>query len=191
NDTYVVDHAGDAVIEDAGGGTDTIRTTLATYSLAALPAIETLVYTGAGSFAGTGNDGANSLAGGAGYDTLDGGIGADTLSGGLGNDTYLVDSILDVVVEGAAGGTDTVVTTLLTYFLGTQIENAAFAGTGNFAATGNTNANLLTGGSGNDTLNGAGGIDTMVGGLGDDTYVVDHASDVVTEAVNGGSDTIR
>ena len=31
----------------------------------------------------------------------------------------------------------------------------------------------------------------MVGGLGNDTYVVDNAGDVVTEALNEGTDTVQ
>ena len=31
----------------------------------------------------------------------------------------------------------------------------------------------------------------MVGGLGNDTYVVDNAGDVVTEALNAGTDTVQ
>ena len=40
DDTYVVDVAGDVVVESAGAGTDTIQTTLATYSLSALANVE-------------------------------------------------------------------------------------------------------------------------------------------------------
>ena len=46
NDTYVVDNAGDVVSELAGQGTDTIRTSLASYGLGALRNVENLTYTG-------------------------------------------------------------------------------------------------------------------------------------------------
>ena len=51
--------------------------------------------------------------------------------------------------------------------------------------------NSLTGNSGNNTLDGGVGADTMVGGAGNDTYVVDDAGDVVTEALNEGTDTVQ
>ena len=35
------------------------------------------------------------------------------------------------------------------------------------------------------------GADTMVGGIGNDTYVVDNVGDVVTEALNPGTDTVQ
>ena len=44
NDTYIVDDAGDVVTENAGEGTDTVRTTLASYTLGAN--VENLTYTG-------------------------------------------------------------------------------------------------------------------------------------------------
>ncbi|MEW6678692.1 MAG: carbohydrate-binding domain-containing protein [Pseudomonadota bacterium] len=43
----------------------------------------------------------------------------------------------------------------------------------------------------NDFLDGGSGIDQMTGGYGNDTYVVDNPGDGVTEAANGGVDTIR
>ena len=46
------------------------------------------------------------LSGLAGNDTLDGGTGKDTLIGGVGNDTYLIDTLADVISEGAGEGTD-------------------------------------------------------------------------------------
>ena len=77
--TYVVDSAGDTVIEGSSGGTDLIRTTLAAYTLGAN--VENLAFTGTGNFQGTGNDLTNTITGGAGDDTLDGGIGTDRLIG--------------------------------------------------------------------------------------------------------------
>ena len=46
DDTYVVDMATDKVTELAGQGNDTIETSLASFSLAALTAVENLTYTG-------------------------------------------------------------------------------------------------------------------------------------------------
>src|SRR6185437_707240 len=51
--------------------------------------------------------------------------------------------------------------------------------------------NELVGNAGNNTLDGAGGNDLLEGGAGNDTYGVDSAGDIVTEALNGGADTVR
>ncbi|WP_290640120.1 calcium-binding protein [Aquabacterium sp.] len=63
-------------------------------------------------------------------------------------------------------------------------------GDGEDVLYGGTGRDLLRGGAGNDYLDGGAGIDTMVGGAGNDTYVVNLTSDVVTEGVNGGTDTV-
>ncbi|ASG24922.1 calcium-binding protein [Nitrospirillum viridazoti] len=198
NDTYVVDNAGDVVRENAGAGTDTVRTTLATYTLGAN--VENLTYTGTVAFTGTGNELNNvitggaandSLTGGAGDDTLDGGSGNDTLVGGTGNDVYLVDSATDVVTEAVGAGTDEVRTTLASYTLGANVENLTYTGSGSFTGRGNALANVITGGAGNDVLDGGTGADTLVGGAGNDTYLVDDAGDVVTEAAGAGVDTVQ
>ncbi len=181
NDTYIVNNAGVSVVEAAGGGTDTVRTSLNAYTLG--EELENLVFTGTVDFVGTGNGLANSITGSTGNDTLDGGVGADTMTGGAGNDTYFVDNAGDTVTEtnGTTNGIDTVKTTLNSYTLGNNVENLTFTGTGNFAGTGNTGANTITGGTGNDTLNGGSGADTLIGGDGNDIYFVDNAGDVVTE----------
>ncbi|MDT4850378.1 RTX calcium-binding nonapeptide repeat (4 copies) [compost metagenome] len=87
NDTYEVSDVGDAVIELAGEGTDSVWTSLSVYSLTAN--VELLNYGGSGNFNGTGNELANTITGGAGNDTLIGLGGNDTLIGGLGNDTFV------------------------------------------------------------------------------------------------------
>lgn len=187
DDTYVVDATGDSIQENAGEGTDTVRTTLASYTLAAN--LENLTYTGTSSFTGTGNATANTITGGNGADTLDGKGGADTMVGGAGNDTYFVDDAGDVIVD--TSGIDTVKTTFNTTTLANGLENLTFVGVGNFTGTGNAAANMITGGAGNDRLDGAGGKDTLAGLGGDDTYVVDDSTDVVTEGVNAGTDTVE
>lgn len=98
NDLYTVDNTGDLVIEQAGGGIDTVQTSL-NHTLAAQ--VENLVLTGAGNRSGTGNALDNILSGNRGANTLNGGAGNDTLAGGLGNDTYRFDPGFgrDVIAE--------------------------------------------------------------------------------------------
>src|SRR5262245_4419557 len=86
NDTYVVDYSADVVTENAGGGNDTVVTSLSTYTLGAQ--VENLSFSGLGKFIGIGNALSNTLNGGAGNDTLDGGPGgADDIRGNAGDDT--------------------------------------------------------------------------------------------------------
>ena len=193
NDTYLVDSTLDVIVEAAAGGIDTVSSSV-DYVLSAN--VENLTLTGS-ALSGTGNGEANSITGNAGNNTLDGGGGNDTLNGGGGNDTYVVDSTLDVLVEAAAGGSDTVISST-SYSLGAELENltlvgAALNGTGTAVAnviTGNAASNLLAGLGGNDTLDGGGGNDTLDGGAGNDTYVVDSTLDVLVEAAAGGTDTV-
>jgi Ca2+-binding RTX toxin-like protein len=189
------------VTENAASGTDTIRTTLTTFSLANVVNIENLTYVGAAVFTGTGDASANVISGGSGNDNLtgaggddrlDGGTGNDAMAGGGGNDTFVVDSIGDAVTENANAGTDTIETTLSAYSIANaaNVENLTFTGTGAFSGVGNAAANTIRGGAGFDTLNGGAGADIMIGGNGGDLYYVDNAGDVVNELAGGGLDTI-
>ena len=186
NDTYVVDHVGDVVTEVAGGGIDTVQSSIA-YTLGS--EVENLVLTGSASINGTGNALANSLTGNAGNNVLDGGLGADTMIGGAGNDTYVVDATGDVVTELAGGGLDTVRSSV-TYGLSANVENLVLTGTGAINGTGNDLANVLTGNAAANVLNGGAGADTMAGGQGNDTYYVDNAADSVVEYSGEGTDTV-
>ena len=196
DDIYVVDAAGDVVTELTGQGTDTVQTTLASYTLGSN--VENLTFTDNAAHSGTGNTLNNVLTGGGGNDALNGSTGADRMVGGLGNDSYTVDNAGDTTIEAAGAGTDSV-SSSITWTLAANVEHltlsgsAAINGTGNGDAnvlTGNSAANVLTGLGGNDTLNGGTGADTMIGGLGSDSYTVDNAGDVTTEAAGEGTDTV-
>lgn len=195
NDIYIVDNVGDQVIEAAGGGTDTVRTTLQEYGLGAN--VEHLTFIGTGNFTGYGNELANTIIGGAGNDVLDGGAGIDRLVGGAGNDSYYVDNPGDVTVETAGGGIDTVYSTASSYTLRANVENYVHLGTGAADATGNGLANQMTGGAaadilrgqgGDDVLSGMGGNDTLYGGAGADSLLGGEGGDTLFG--EGGNDIL-
>ncbi|MGO8076343.1 M10 family metallopeptidase C-terminal domain-containing protein, partial [Rhizobium leguminosarum] len=189
DDTYIIDNAGDSIAENAAAGTDTVRTILAAYTLGAN--VENLTYIGTAAFVGTGNSLANTITGGVGNDTLNGAAGADTMIGGAGDDTYIVDNAGDSVAENASAGTDTVKTVLANYTIGNNVEKLSYTGSADFIGTGNALANTIIGGAGNDLLDGGAGNDALNGGAGNDIYVVDSASDIVTELASAGTDEIR
>lgn len=88
DDVYAVDNRSDVVVEQAGGGVDTVRTTINSTTLGSQ--IENLTFTGTGGATLTGNSLDNVLRGGIGADVLNGGAGADLLFGGLGADTFVL-----------------------------------------------------------------------------------------------------
>ncbi|MGL6211405.1 MAG: calcium-binding protein, partial [Paracoccaceae bacterium] len=190
DDTYLVDNAGDVVIEAAMSGTDTVISSL-NHTLRAN--VENLTLTGSategtgngGANTITGNDLANKLYGAGGNDLLISGAGRDTLTGGTGDDRYVIEALSDVIVELANEGTDTVQIDR-SYGLGANLERlvltgvAAINGTGNElnnGLRGNEAANVLNGGLGSDTLTGAGGADAFVFGVG----LADGSIDVITD----------
>jgi len=110
DDRFVVDLAGDLVIEAAGGGTDQVRSANLSLNLGDYANVEDAVLTGAANLNLTGsavanllfaNAGRNSLFGGAGNDRLFGGAGNDTLFGGNGNDRLTGGTGTDRMTGGA------------------------------------------------------------------------------------------
>lgn len=187
NDTFIVDSVNDVVVEAGNGGTDTVQSS-ATLTLAAH--VEYLVLTGSAAINGVGNVLNNRLAGNAAANTLDGGVGNDTMVGGAGNDTYIVDAAEDAVVELPGEGDDLVQATV-TYALAANVEHLRLMGTSAINGNGNAFNNWLVGNAAANILDGGAGTDNLLGGAGDDTYVLDVASDVVTENFNCGIDTVR
>jgi hypothetical protein len=174
--------------------TTTITDTLTASVTTILPAnVENLTLTGAAAINGTGNAGNNVITGNGANNILNGGAGIDTLIGGLGNDIYVVDSSTDTITELANGGTDTIQSSVTYTIAAANVENLTLTGTAAINGTGNDGNNVITGNGANNILNGGAGagIDTLIGGLGNDIYVVDSATDTITELANGGTDTIQ
>ena len=105
DDHYVVDHAGDRVVERAGEGDDTVATSVS-YRLEGGQEIENLVAQGSGTskadIALTGNAFGQVVVGNLGANRIDGGLGRDDLSGLAGRDTFVFSTKL------GAGNVDTI-----------------------------------------------------------------------------------
>jgi Ca2+-binding RTX toxin-like protein len=210
DDAYLLDNAGDVVIEESAEGTDVLYSavsrTLGDHQ-------ENLILTGAAAIDGAGNELANQIIGNAannvltgldGDDLLKGEQGADTLVGGTGSDLYYVDDAGDVVTElaGAAEGAADVIYASINLTLPENVERVIVVDVNALFITGNGLSNVFEGNNGNDTLAGGGGNDTleggggkdrldggsgrdsMKGGAGDDTYIVDNTNDKVVETSN-------
>ena len=186
DDSYVVDHKADAVIEDVGKGTDKV---LASISYRLPANVENLKLLNAGgAINGIGNSLRNVIDGNASDNTLDGGGGVDTLRGGPGNDTYYVDSI-DIVEELAAQGHDAVFSSIA-YELPPNVEDLWLTGSATIGI-GNGLINELHGNDMDNELDGAGAADTMSGGRGNDTYIADSGGDTIIELAGEGVDEVR
>lgn len=114
NDTYFVNDRDDKVVEFAGGGVDTVVSTV-TWALGVH--LENLTLAGNAKIGGTGNDRANVLQGndasnfldgrggrdtidaGGGDDVITGGLGDDVITGGAGNDRFWFSTAIDEDVD--------------------------------------------------------------------------------------------
>ena len=146
----------------------------------------------------SGGGGDDSLIGGPGADTMLGGDGndrfygddpnsqsADTQTGGAGDDEYLQVDALDVIIEGANGGYDSI-QALVNYVLPDNVEALTLARfvpwplSPAISGVGNALDNSITGDDENNVLSGLDGNDTIVGGYGEDTIMGGAGADVLT-----------
>lgn len=148
NDAYIVDEAGDVVVEAAGGGYDRVIASL-DWTLGA--ELERLVLSGIADLDGTGNALANRLEGNAGANRLDGGEGDDLLFGGAGDDTLLGGLGNDRLAGGA--GNDSLDG-------GEGLDRAVYAGAqGGYRLHGNTDGSITV--TDIDLANGDMGTDVL------------------------------
>ena len=167
DNTFYVTNAADLVVEDAGSGSDTVRSTI-NYTLTSN--VEILVLDGVNNLVGTGNAQANIFYGNSGIDTL---------IGGGGDDTFVVNNTSDVVQQIA--GTNSQVVSSVDYTLPDNIKSLVLFGSVGRQGTGNSANNWLYSGE---------SVDTLYGGLGDDIYVINHVSDLPVEYAGQGNDSI-
>ncbi|MFM2060842.1 MAG: hypothetical protein RLZZ507_512 [Cyanobacteriota bacterium] len=202
DDRYEVDDPGDTVTEDVNGGIDLVTSSL---SFILGENLENLTLRGTGIINGTGNAlnnsiignsnsntltgnggndelrggaGDDTLFGGDGNDTLVGGLGTDSLVGGAGDDTYVIDGLIDTIVEAAGGGTDTVRSSV-DVTLGSNLENLILSGTALNGGGNSLNNRIVANPAGNNTLRGFGGNDTLVGAAGNDSLDGGAGNDVL------------
>jgi trimeric autotransporter adhesin len=216
DDQYTVDHANDATAEDAGAGTDTVLSSV-TYTLG--NNVENLTLSGTLAINAAGNSLQNVLTGNVADNYLYGGSsstapitdGVDTLIGGAGNDTYEVHGtfesggfIVDVIVEAANEGYDTIIARAYSATLSADVEAMTILApilTFNPPAspqsyTGNALDNLIDASSATNygngfIINGGLGADLMIGSdTGGMRFVVDNVGDVVVAGTAFG-DTVE
>jgi len=206
SDTYLVDNAGDAVTELAGGGALDVVFASASWTMTAGSEIEELrsnygagatgltltgnglantiigggaadqLLGGAGADTLTGAAGSDTLTGDAGADRLEGGLGQDSMLGGAGSDTYLVDNTGDIVVELAGGGALDVVFASANWTMAAGAEIEELRSNYGAGGTGLT----LTGNGLANTIIGGGAADQLLGGAGADTLTGAAGSDTLT-----------
>ncbi len=194
DDVYIVDSVGDIVIENADEGNDTVRTSLASYTLG--DHVEGLVFTGSGSFVGTGNQLDNDIIGGAGNDTLSGDDGddrfaviggSDIVDGGDGYDKLLLSGTVEDYTYSVDGFGVATITDGTNSVQLTNVEVVEFRGGGIFSLSdllsifisgtagndamidGDGSENIIRALGGDDNLRGGGGYDFLDGGDGLDT----------------------
>jgi Ca2+-binding RTX toxin-like protein len=180
DDAYVVDDAGDRVVERAGAGRDFVAAAI-DHVLA--EHVENGEIRGAARIlAGNAQD--NTLLGNDGDNILNGRAGADRMFGYDGDDVYVTDDPGDRVFEIAGAGVD-LVRTAVSRNLESHVERLEIIADGPVDAGGNglNNAlfggrgdNRLSGGNGDDTLFGGAGADRLTGGSGRDRFVYSAAA---------------
>ena len=196
DDSYVIDHPGDHVVEGPGQGRDVVYANIDYF----LPADVHVEILSSGSLAGThalnlaGNALDQLIYGNAGANALNGGGGLDTLIGLGGDDVYYVSDGRERIVEASGEGRD-VVYASVGYALnsGAHVEvlsTASLAGTEAIDLAGNELRQEIYGNAGANRLNGGGGADVLVGFGGDDQYYIAGGGEIIVESSGQGRDVV-
>jgi Ca2+-binding RTX toxin-like protein len=192
NDLYIIDNSRDKIKENFNEGIDTVNSS---FSYGLKDNLENLNLGGIENLYGTGNHLNNELNGNSGNNKLNGGFGVDILKGGLGNDNYIVDNLLDMIIENLSEGIDRV-NTSVNYILSNDVENLTLMGIDNIEGKGNVLNNVIVGNNGDNKLIGDNGDDNLRGGLGNDVFLGEMGSDTLSggdgdDLLIGGIDNDR
>lgn len=191
NDTYIVDNAGDIVLETSNSASQ-IDLVASTVSFTLGANVENLRLLGSAAIDGTGNTLNNIIYANAGNNVIDG-LG--------GNDTASYASLNLLSLSGGSLTSSTVTSSVSTAGVIVDLNIVGIQDTqgsgfdrlvGIENLTGSDFNDELTGNAGANILDGGEGADVLTGGMGNDIYVVD-AADVVVE-LNGaieGIDTVQ
>ncbi|WP_148169570.1 S8 family serine peptidase [Pseudomonas chlororaphis] len=190
DDVYLVDNAGDRVIELADGGIDTVLVSVAQYTLGQNVENAQMLASGPSSLTGNAQD--NWIDASAADNLIDGAGGTDTVSYAKATAGIVMDLALTGSQATGGSGNDTLLN--IESLVGSQFDDKL---------RGNAQANTLLGGDGSDwlegrenddTLSGGRGYDTLVGGTGNDTYLFGRDSDsdriVENDTTAGNTDTL-
>jgi Ca2+-binding RTX toxin-like protein len=165
DDNYLVDNAGDLVIEADLGGKDMVRSSVS-FTLGAH--VEHLELTGSAGLSGTGNALSNLILGNNAGNILRGEVGNDMIRGAMGDD----------MVHGGAGADK---------LFGEAGNDTLYGNSGGQrGSAADSSADFLDGGTGNDKLHGEGGNDHLLGAGGDDLLFGGAGSDKLVGGI--GSD---
>ena len=189
NDTYIVDDAGDTVLEVVNYGFDTVVTALASHTLAAN--VEKLQFTGGIAHTGQGNLLNNDIFGSTGDDTFlaDAG-GADWFNGHDGFDTMNFSAVaaatvnLSTLVHGGSAAGDWF-SSIEKFFGSNTGGDTMTAGAAAAIFYSQGGSDVLTGGAGNDIFSGGAGADNLTGGGGVDTLRGGKDADMLTGGAAG------
>jgi len=201
DDTYVVDNAGDSVVEATDEGTDTVESSITFSLLGNGNNVENLTLTGNGDIDGTGNNlsnvltgnvGDNMLTGMGGNDVLDGGAGADTLSGGADDDLLYGGGGIDILDGGA--GSDSFYYSLSAEGGAGETVQGFVSGADRFLLLGSGFGNVAAVNAGNfEVINdaaGYGGVGTVASALNQQaTFIFNQADGALTFDPDGNGTT--
>jgi Ca2+-binding RTX toxin-like protein len=184
NDIHIIDNTGDAVTELAGQGTDSVRTTLAVYTIAAN--VERLYNDALTAYTAIGNASNNTMYGNNGDDRFrDYNLGTDAFSGGNGVDSMYYSGTTAAILNFATGihggsAAGDAFASVEKFFGSSAGHDQMTAGAARATFNGQDGNDTLTGGDNHDKLYGEGGTDILSGGGGNDQLYGGAGTDTLT-----------